>query len=297
MNYDRINEILAAFSTCELFDVFTQAEKTQLARQSRIITYAANQEVFSFEHKGEECFFLVADGMFKLQLRTKQSTTFKPGDLFGEIAIFHEKSRTGTIHAVSGGSLVAICRDTVRREGLLPSELRYKLTYILAQKMASYFYDTHLVTSRDLIIRGESETVEFKSSIQRKEEIVQSLCAFMNHRGGTVFVGVDDNGRVHGIGEDISRAKIDEYRRVIGTCIKRRIGSFDIRNIHIDAEKVFGKIILRIDCDPAGSPVYYKTRSKEKGEQEILIARHDTRNEVFDKFSEAVKFIQKRFGG
>ncbi|MCB0595687.1 MAG: putative DNA binding domain-containing protein [Lewinellaceae bacterium] len=295
MRTDHIQTILGAFEACPSFQIFTQAEKTQLARKSRIKSYNANDEVFSFEHKGDECFFLVAEGAFQLLLRSKKTRTIRKGEIFGEIAIFHEKSRTGIIHALSNGTLVAICREVVLREGLLPSELRYKLTLILAQQMASYFHDTDLASSQDLIFRGESDRVEFKSSIKYKKEITEALCAFMNHCGGTIFIGVDDKGRIHGIGMEPSRAQIDEYRREIGTFVRQRIGVLANRNVHIDADEVNGKVILRIDCFPAEAPVFYRARTKTNGEQEKFFVRHDTRNEAFDKLSEAVKYIRKRF--
>ncbi len=43
----------------------------------------------------------------------------------------------------------------------------------------------------------ESETIEFKTSFQ--EEVIISLVAFANHKGGAVYIGVNDNGEVVGI--------------------------------------------------------------------------------------------------
>jgi ATP-dependent DNA helicase RecG len=45
--------------------------------------------------------------------------------------------------------------------------------------------------------RGESDTVEFKKGFDR--ETIETLSAFANTRGGRVFVGVSDSGRVSGI--------------------------------------------------------------------------------------------------
>ena len=43
---------------------------------------------------------------------------------------------------------------------------------------------------------GESLTVEFKSSFGR--ETIESLVAFSNAQGGTVLIGVADDGSVRG---------------------------------------------------------------------------------------------------
>jgi ATP-dependent DNA helicase RecG len=51
-------------------------------------------------------------------------------------------------------------------------------------------------TILDLIKNGESETVEFKTSFDR--EAIESLVAFANTRGGSVLIGVADDGSVRG---------------------------------------------------------------------------------------------------
>ena len=38
----------------------------------------------------------------------------------------------------------------------------------------------------------ENQHIEFKSSFN--ETVIETLCAFVNAKGGTVYVGLDDNG-------------------------------------------------------------------------------------------------------
>ncbi|MCD6483826.1 MAG: putative DNA binding domain-containing protein [Candidatus Odinarchaeota archaeon] len=49
------------------------------------------------------------------------------------------------------------------------------------------------------IMNGESETVEFKKSLSEIREIVQTLSAFANTKGGKIIVGVDDSGNITGV--------------------------------------------------------------------------------------------------
>ena len=51
---------------------------------------------------------------------------------------------------------------------------------------------------KSLSLEGESETLEYKKSIGLLKAIFQTLTAFLNHKGGTVLVGVLDNGNIVG---------------------------------------------------------------------------------------------------
>ncbi|GAK49452.1 hypothetical protein U14_00674 [Candidatus Moduliflexus flocculans] len=55
---------------------------------------------------------------------------------------------------------------------------------------------------QQMLAQGESETVEFKKSTGVMKEIVETVCAFANTRGGDLLIGVSDNGTV--IGQQIS---------------------------------------------------------------------------------------------
>ena len=50
----------------------------------------------------------------------------------------------------------------------------------------------------DLIKKGEGETVEFKEQIPKTVELAKVLVALANKEGGTVLIGVSDNGTVVG---------------------------------------------------------------------------------------------------
>jgi ATP-dependent Lon protease len=68
-------------------------------------------------------------------------------------------------------------------------------------------------STSELIAAGESKTVEFKQTArinthtgQRdpviEQMVIRSIAGFMNAEGGTVLIGVADNGDVHGIEPD-----------------------------------------------------------------------------------------------
>lgn len=54
---------------------------------------------------------------------------------------------------------------------------------------------------KELILHGESETVEFKEKIGRSEKIAETAVAFANNRGGIILFGVNDASDVVGLAE------------------------------------------------------------------------------------------------
>jgi predicted HTH transcriptional regulator len=50
-----------------------------------------------------------------------------------------------------------------------------------------------------LIALGESDTLDFKQTISDASKIARTMVAFANHKGGTLLIGVRDNGTISGI--------------------------------------------------------------------------------------------------
>lgn len=55
---------------------------------------------------------------------------------------------------------------------------------------------------QDMIRKGESQSLEFKFEITDARKIARTLVAFANTTGGTILIGVKDNGAVAGIRSD-----------------------------------------------------------------------------------------------
>ncbi len=50
-----------------------------------------------------------------------------------------------------------------------------------------------------MILEGEGEKLDFKQEVSSYYKIAKTLCAFANHKGGTLLIGVKDNGKILGI--------------------------------------------------------------------------------------------------
>ena len=56
-----------------------------------------------------------------------------------------------------------------------------------------------LQTLKSLVKKGESEILEFKETTAKISEAMKTVCAFLNSKsGGTVLIGVRDNGEIIG---------------------------------------------------------------------------------------------------
>ena len=126
----------------------------------------------------------------------------------------------------------------------------------------------------EIIQKGESETVEFKSSLRmnlitkekdRKMEdsVIKSLAGFLNHRGGTLLIGVDDDGTILGIDADKFET-VDKMSLHLVNLIKSRIDpSIAMTNIHIDFATYQDQQIMKVVCDPSPFPVYVQDGNGE----------------------------------
>jgi len=124
------------------------------------------------------------------------------------------------------------------------------------------------------ITAGESDQLEFKSTMRwnlrtnkpdKAMEIacLKTIAAFLNSDGGTLLVGVQDDGSILGIAADQFPDE-DKFMLHFNNLINQHLGlenmdsfSFDIR--HLDA----GDIMI-VDCLPSPSPVYVSYNAKEE---------------------------------
>jgi len=104
---------------------------------------------------------------------------------------------------------------------------------------------------KDIINQGESQTVEFKSSFQK--EVIISIVAFANAKGGRIFIGVNDNAEVLGI--TLKREVLQDWINQIKLNTQPSI-LVDIEEFKIDNKTV---AIIDVKEYPI-KPIAYKNR-------------------------------------
>ena len=102
-----------------------------------------------------------------------------------------------------------------------------------------------------LISNGESQYIEFKVSFQK--EIIESVVAFANTKGGKIIVGVDNKANILGI--SITNESIQDYINTIKQNTQPNI------IVDIDEHNLETKIVLAIDVKEYPlKPISYKNR-------------------------------------
>jgi len=102
-----------------------------------------------------------------------------------------------------------------------------------------------------LIKQGEGIDVEFKQSFQ--EETLQTIGAFANTCGGTILIGVNDNGVI--VGTTVGKSTIREIQDKIVSCTDPRV----IPEVETAVVKSHTIIVLRVSEYPV-KPVSVKGR-------------------------------------
>lgn len=129
----------------------------------------------------------------------------------------------------------------------------------------------------ELILSGESDAVEFKSTLRydlRSKEvnkkleyvIAKTIAAFLNSEGGNLFIGVDDNQNILGLSDDIStlsKSSIDGFELHLLEIINKYIGAGLTSHIKISFPTVEDLRICRVKVSKSGKPVFIQYEGKE----------------------------------
>ena len=101
------------------------------------------------------------------------------------------------------------------------------------------------------IQKGESGSTEFKLSFQK--EVIESVVAFANAKGGKIFIGVNDVGEIVGI--SINNESLQKYINTIKQNTQPNLV------VDIEEYKIENKTVLVVDIqEQPVKPIAYKNR-------------------------------------
>lgn len=122
----------------------------------------------------------------------------------------------------------------------------------------------------ELVSLGESATLEFKSTLQwdmvrgqtnkyLRFSSLKTIAAFLNSEGGTLVIGVEDDGTVCGLDRDLKQVKnhsLDGFEQLLVSLVHAHIGPEVARLIDIRYEAINGHHICAVDVDKSTEPVF-----------------------------------------
>ena len=91
---------------------------------------------------------------------------------------------------------------------------------------------------------------------------MKTLVAFLNSKGGTLLVGVEDDGNILGIESDRFKNE-DKFLLHFSTMIQNHIGVEHNDFIEYSLVEVAQKQVLQVDCIESANPVFLKNGIKE----------------------------------
>jgi hypothetical protein len=151
----------------------------------------------------------------------------------------------------------------------------------------------------ELIRKGESKVLEFKSSLQwdTKEarpnpalrmSVLRTIAAFLNSDGGTLLIGVRPDGTILGLAEDlrITRGSRDEFEQTLVNLIVHHLCAASAGLVEIDFSVVEDKLVCVVRVRRAPSVVYL-----EDGATRTLYIRAGNTTRALDT-KDAVEYIR-----
>jgi ATP-dependent Lon protease len=123
-------------------------------------------------------------------------------------------------------------------------------------------------------------------------QVVKSIAGFMNARGGTLLVGVDDHGTALGLEQDFAlcgnRGR-DGFENSLTTLLEKAIGKVPASRVSVRFEAVAGEDVCRIDVQQGKRPTYVNW----KNDQHFFVRLNNSTRPL--SVAEAVDYISQRW--
>jgi very-short-patch-repair endonuclease len=160
-----------------------------------------------------------------------------------------------------------------------------------------------------LITRGEGECIEFKQSLRwdirqgavnskLEDVVIKTLAAFANRQGGTLLIGVADDGTVSGVASDLATfgGSVDKFELHLTNLLANHFGqAFKAAKISVSFPPVGETIICRMDIQRSRTPVWVKLADRAGSVTERLFVRSGNSSQELSP-SQAAAYEREHFG-
>ncbi|MCK9275211.1 MAG: DUF262 domain-containing protein [Syntrophales bacterium] len=171
--------------------------------------------------------------------------------------------------------------------------------------------DTEVETTiEDIISKGEGIGVEFKSSLRwdyehsninkrLEQAILKTITAISNSEGGTLLIGVNDDGEIIGLERDFSSLKgnRDEFELHLRNLINNNFGKvFASSNLEISFPVSGENEICQVEIKRSVKPVYLSIVNENGMKHEKFYIRSGNTSQELS-ISETAQYIATHFNG
>ena len=256
----------------EVFSGFNDSEKTNFMSLVSFCSVERNKTIFEIDDKPDHIFMLT-EGSLQLQFPNRTKLDLSPGELIGEIGVLNGDFRLGKLVAIKNTKMIAINMKTLFESKDIPASIGLEIIQRLSKRVTNYLRSVQQTSTKEIIELGEDNEIEFKSTLrwnlksERKDgkitfAILKTLAAFLNSSGGTLIVGVADDGEILGLENDRFENE-DKILLFLTSKIKSNIGTLYLEHISYHLEKINNKSILRIDVTRGNKPCYITDENLE----------------------------------
>jgi hypothetical protein len=165
------------------------------------------------------------------------------------------------------------------------------------------------VSLEDMIAEGESDELEFKSTLRwdlkegvlnkkLEDVIMKTVAAFANSQGGALLIGVADNGEVLGLEPDyisLGGADRDKFELHLRNLLNQQFGTgFVTSKVKIKFHELVESEVCQIEISPAKEPLILTVKDKNGQPVEKFYARSGNSSQEIP-LSEMNAYIKDRF--
>ena len=159
-------------------------------------------------------------------------------------------------------------------------------------------------SASELIAAGESRNVEFKSTArlnlhtQQRDAaielaVVKTVAGFLNAHGGTLLIGVADDGSARGLEDDyiaVGNRGRDGYENFLTTLLETRIGRAAVAHVGITFDVIDGHDVCRLDVKASPEPVFV---SNDKGDADLYVRLNNSTRLL--NTADALKYVRQHW--
>jgi hypothetical protein len=130
-----------------------------------------------------------------------------------------------------------------------------------------------------LVEGSEVDGVEFKELAVWDEENMRDVAAFLNAKGGIIFIGIDKHGAVRGIEPSLQAVRVHNTERFAAHTYDKlgAMGKDLCAFITIVFQEFEGRTICRIQISASTRPVFLREKN---GEENFYVRRHASKTKL-----------------